>query len=67
MGTIYYRAPYQIHLFVEKVGIERFMTAVSTFNRLVKQGVKPEFEDFGKILQSFGVSEKDWILFSRSL
>ena len=66
-GTIYYRAPYQIHLFVEKVGIERFMTALSTFNRLVKQGVKPEFEDFGKILQSFGVSEKDWILFSRSL
>jgi len=43
------------------------MTAVSTFNRLVKQGVKPEFEEFGKILQSFGVSEKDWILFSRSV
>jgi hypothetical protein len=66
-GTIYYKAPYQIHLFVEKVGIERFMAAVSKFNHLVKQGVKPEFEDFGKILQSFGVSEKDWILFSRSL
>ena len=66
-GTIYYKAPYQIHLFVEKVGIERFMAAVSKFNHLVKQGVKPEFEEFGKILQSFGVSEKDWILFSRSL
>jgi len=66
-GTIYYKAPYQIHLFVEKVGIERFMAAVSKFNHLVKQGVKPEFEDLGKILQQLGVSEKDWVQFSGSL
>ena len=66
-GTIYYKVPYQIHLFVEKVGIERFMTAVSSFNRLVKQGAKPEFEEFGKILQQLGVSEKDWVQFSNSL
>lgn len=66
-GTIYYKTPYQIHLFIEKVGIERFMTAIYAFNRLVKQGSKPEFEDFGEILQQLGVSKTDWTQFSSSL
>ncbi len=66
-GIIYYKVPYHIHAFVEKVGIARFMTAVRGFNHLVKQGKKPEFEDFGKILQQLGVSEKDWVQFSTFL
>ncbi len=66
-GTIYYKAPYQIHLFAKNVGEERFLTAVRSFNRLVKQGCCLEFDDFGKILQQLGVSEKDWVQFSSSL
>lgn len=66
-GVVYYKVPYQIHLFAKKIGEDRFIAAVRSFNLLIKQGGCPGFDDFGRILQNLGVSEDEWGQFRSSL
>lgn len=67
MGVIYYKIPFLIHQFAKRIGEEKFVSAVRSFNRRIEQGESPQFEDFGQILLDLGVSEKDWERFRSAL
>lgn len=59
--VIYYKAPYILFRFAQRIGFERFMDLLRGYVvRLEKQHLSANIQDFEQYLKFHGVSNEDW-------
>lgn len=59
--VIYYKVPYVLFRFAQRIGFERFIDLLSGYVvRLEKQNLSANIQDFEQYLKAYGVSDEDW-------
>lgn len=66
-GCVYIKTPYCIYRFSQRIGEDRFLSALRLFYVDRKEKGSFTFTDFEKFMLSHGIAQKDWNLFKQSL